>query len=190
MDDREANRRGWLLPTAAALLVAAAIGLWMRTGRITGNEPSRSSLSGGAGDWAIDKPAVTPPPAGPAINSDMEYSTTALTAALEPYRRDNFADAAISLEGFVATHPQSADGWFYLGASRLLSGDAARARAAFDKALVLSAAEQHPELEWLAATAEARTGAIEPARARLEALCASPNPVQVRACAAKESLKR
>jgi hypothetical protein len=59
-----------------------------------------------------------------------------------------------------------------------------------DKARVLSAAERHPEVEWLAATAEARTGAIEPARVRLVALCAAPSQLQVRACAAKESLKR
>jgi len=104
----------------------------------------------------------------------------------------------MSLEGFVATHPESPGGWFYLGASRLLSGDGMRARSALDKARVLSRVHGWPvpvgdhtlELDWLAATAEARTGAIESARTKLQALCATPNPLQVRACAAEESLKR
>src|SRR4029453_18391514 len=142
-------------------------------------------LAGGAGDWAIDRPAIITPDSG----STASLDSGALTAALASYGREDYASATALLEGFVATHPESPDGWFYLGASRLLSGDAARARPAFDKAIVLSAGERHPELEWLAATAEARTGAIEPAHARLEALCAAPGPLQVRACAAKESLR-
>ena len=133
----------------------------------------------------MDAPSIVTPASG-----SSSADAGALTAALAPYGREDYASATASLEGFVATHPDSPDGWFYLGASRVLSGDAARARPAFDKARVLSAAERHPELEWLAATAEARTGAIAPARARLEALCAAPSQLQVRACAAKESLKR
>jgi cytochrome c-type biogenesis protein CcmH/NrfG len=187
MRERETKRGGWVVLAAVALLAAIGIGVWQRAGHIPGlsaGQPAAgSALAGGAGDWAIDRPAIVTPASGHA-----SVDAGALTAALAPYGREDYASATASLEGFVATHPESPDGWFYLGASRLLSGDAARARPAFDKARVLSAAER-PELEWLSATAEARTGAIESARARLEALCALPGPLQVRACAAKESLR-
>ena len=163
-----------------ALLAAVGVAVWLRVGhRSEGPHASKIAQSGRAGDWAIDKPAVLRSPQG----------EDALTAALVPYDGEDFASATASLEGFVATHPESPDGWFYLGASRLMSGDASRARSAFDKARVLSAGERHPELEWLAATAEARTGAIDRARPRLDALCAAPSQLQVRACAAKESLR-
>jgi len=188
MREREEKVGGWLVPAAVAVLAAIGVGVWLRSGHMPGlsaGNPADSALAGGAGDWAIDRPAIVPPASG-----NVSVDAGALAAALAPYGREDFANATASLEGFVATHPDSPDGWFYLGASRLLSGDAARARPAFDKARVLSAAERHPELEWLAATAEARTGAIEPARARLEALCAAPSPLQVRACAAKESLRQ
>jgi TolA-binding protein len=188
MREREKSGGGWLVPAALALLAAIGIGVWLRAGHIpglsAGHPVADSAPAGEAGDWAIDRPAIVTPAGNASVDAG------ALTAALAPYSRDDYASATASLEGFVATHPESPDGWFYLGASRLLSGDAARARLAFDKARVLSAAERHPELEWLSATAEARTGAIEPARARLQALCAAPSPLQVRACAAKESLKR
>jgi hypothetical protein len=193
----------WVLPVVAAALAAVGLAVWLRVARLHGFDsgaPGTSSASANsAGDWPVEKPAVVPPSPGPAVNSDGEYENAALTAALEPYRRDDFASAAMSLEGFVATHQGSADGWFYLGASRLLSGDAARARPAFDRARVLnpvlriwyvSRGERHPELEWLAATAEARTGAIASARSKLEALCAVSSQLQARACAAKESLAR
>ena len=189
MREREEKGGGWLGPAAVAVLAAIGIGVWLRAGHAprpsAGQPATTSALVGGAGDWAIDRPAVVTPASG---NASVDGG--ALTAALAPYAREDYANATASLEGFVATHPDSPDGWFYLGASRLLSGDAAGARPALDKARVLSAAERHPELEWLAATAEARTGAIEPARVRLVALCAAPSQLQVRACAAKESLKR
>jgi len=191
----------WVLPALAAALAAVGLAVWLRVGRLHGLDSGATgtpAVTNSAGDWPVEKPPAVPVPAGPAPSSDDEYGTAALVAALEPYRRDDFAGAAMSLEGFVATHPESPDGWFYLGASRLLSGDAVRARSALDKARVLSRVHGWPapggnhtlELDWLGATVEARTGAIEPARARLAALCAAPNALQVRACAAKESLKR
>ena len=191
----------WVLPALAAALAAVGLALWLRVARLHGLDSvatGTSAVTNSDGDWPVDKPPAVPVPAGPAPSSDDEYATAALVAALEPYRRDDFAGAAMSLEGFVATRPESPDGWFYLGASRLMSGDAMRARSALDKARVLSRVHGWPapvgdhtlELDWLAATAEARTGAIESARTKLQALCATPNALQVRACAAKESLKR
>lgn len=181
MSEPEAGSRKWMGAAGVALLAAVGVAVWLRAGHMSVRQAAgESALPGGAGDWAIDKPAVLRSPQG----------EDALTAALVPYDREDFAGATASLEGFVATHPESPDGWFYLGASRLISGDASRARSAFDKARVLSAGERHPELEWLAATAEARTGAVDRARSRLESLCAAPSQLQVRACAAKESLAR
>ena len=178
----------WVLPLAG-VVVALGLGLWLRASRlpVTGGSHARPVES--PGDWPVDTPPVLLPPATPIVAHGSDPSgATALFAALEPYRRDDFAMSATTLEGFIAAYPASPDGWFYLGASRLLSGDAARARQAFEKARALEAGERHPELDWLSATAEARTGAIASAQARLARLCAVPGPVQVRACAAKESL--
>jgi hypothetical protein len=185
----------WVLPALAAALAAVGLALWLRVARLHGldSRAAGSAVANSAGDWPVEKPPVpetVPPTVGTLPSSTDGYAQAALVAALEPYRRDDFAGAAMSLEGFVATHSESAEGWYYLGASRLLSGDPRRARAAFDRAYALNARVGHPELQWLAATAEARTGAIESARTKLQALCATPNQLQVRACAAEESLKR
>ncbi len=111
-------------------------------------------------------------------------AAAALTTALEPYRKGDYTAAATSLAAFTATHPDSADGWFYLGASRLLTDADADARTALEKAASLGAGASHPELEWLRATAEARTGATDSAKTRLTALCDASGPLKDRACEA------
>jgi hypothetical protein len=94
----------------------------------------------------------------------------------------------MSLAAFTATHPDSADGWFYLGASRLLTDADTDARTALERAASLGAGASHPELEWLRATAEARTGATDSAKTRLTALCDASGALKDRACEALRSI--
>jgi tetratricopeptide (TPR) repeat protein len=55
--------------------------------------------------------------------------------AMTAYNGGDYVAAADLFEQFLASSPQSADGAYYLGESRLRSGDAARAQAAFTQAI-------------------------------------------------------
>ena len=60
---------------------------------------------------------------------------------------------------------------------------------ALEKAASLGAGASHPELEWLRATAEARTGATDSAKSRLTALCSASGSLKSRACDALKTLR-
>ncbi len=138
--------------------------------------------------WAIEPPALVLPAATVLVMRGSDPTGAALTKALEPYRKKDYTAAATRLAAFTAAHPIAADGWFYLGASRLLIDADADARTALEKAASLGAGEAHPEMEWLRATAEARTGATDSAKSRLTALCQATGPLKDRACAALRSV--
>ncbi len=91
-------------------------------------------------------------------------------------------EAAAALDGVIRRHADIAEGWFYLGASRLLAGDAAGALAPLDRArqsTVLAA-----EARWLGVVALERAGRGPEADAALIAMCASDDPDnRERACA-------
>ncbi len=106
-----------------------------------------------------------------------------------PYRTDDYVAAERLLERVVAEHPASADAWFYLGSTRLLDGDPAGAREALDRARTLGVADRADEVEWLLATAEARIGRLDEARARLTTLCDSSSAFKTPACEAKATLR-
>ena len=65
MREREEKGGGWLGPAAVAVLAAIGIGVWLRAGHAprpsAGQPATTSALVGGAGDWAIDRPAVVTP---------------------------------------------------------------------------------------------------------------------------------
>ena len=91
MREREEKGGGWLGPAAVAVLAAIGIGVWLRAGHVpglsAGHPAPDSALVGGAGDWAIDRPAVV----APAVSASVDGG--ALTAALAPYGREDYADA-------------------------------------------------------------------------------------------------
>ena len=66
---------------------------------------------------------------------------------------------------------------------------AAGAREALDRARALGVADRADEVEWLLATAEARIGRLDEARARLTALCDSSGAFKTPACEAKATLR-
>ena len=171
-------RGRWAVLVAAVVLAAIGLSAWWRVH--------------GPQDMVVDRVETsTAAPAAPVVvMRGSDPAAAALATALEPYRKGDYAAAATSLAAFAATHPDSADGWFYLGASRLLTDADAEARTALEKAASLGAGASHPELEWLRATADARTGATESAKTRLTALCDASGPLREHACEALRMVHR
>ena len=113
---------------------------------------------------------------------------SSLMNAVAPYRAGDYAEASRRLDAFTRAHPKVSDGWFYLGASRLLSGEPQSARPAFAEAARLTPGARRDETAWLDATAAARSGAIVDAKKTLSALCDQPGPFKARACDALNTL--
>jgi hypothetical protein len=187
-------RGRWLVLAAAVMLAAIGLSAWWRlhgpqvavsyrVGTSTA-APAAPGAAAPAPRWAVEPPALVLPAATVLVMRGSDPAAGALTTALEPYQKRDYTGAATSLAAFSVAHPDSADGWFYLGASRLLTAADADARTALDKAASLGAGASHPELEWLRATADARTGATDSAKTRLTALCDASGPLKDRACAA------
>ncbi len=195
--------RGWYGLALAATLVLAVAGAvrWSGRGAVPAT-PDPVGVPAPATDWSAPvTPASAPPRAwaalltAPAITLpaslaiEMRGAPTnaggfmsAFGAAIGPYREGRYAQAAAALDGVVRRHPDIAEGWFYLGASRLLAGDAAGAVAPLERArqsTVLAA-----EARWLGAVALERAGRGPDADAALIAMCASDADNRARACAA------
>jgi hypothetical protein len=192
-----ASVRGrWAVLVAAAVLAAIGLSAWWQLHGPPGivrdgeelayieSETTAPAAQVPAARWAVEPPALVLPAATVLVMRGSDPTATALTTALEPYRKRDYTAAATSLAALTAAHPDSTDGWFYLGASQLLIDADADARTALEKAASLGAGASHPELEWLRATADARMGATDSAKTRLTALCHASGPLKDRACAA------
>lgn len=112
-----------------------------------------------------------------------------LAAALEPYRADDYAEAARRLESLSRKYPDAAEPLFYAGVSQLfLNQNDAAIR-------LLEAARQHPgdtlrdDIAWYLAVAFDRAGRTADARREAEALCMDPGEYKERACAAANAIK-
>jgi len=192
-------RGRWAVLVAAMVLAAIGLSAWWRVHAPQVAVAYRVGTSAAAPvapiapvpapRWAVAPPALVLPAATVLVMRGSDPKSAALTTALEPYRKSDYMAAATSLAAFTAAHPDSADGWFYLGASQLMIDADADARTAIEKAASLGAHASHPELEWLRATAEARTGATDSAKRRLSALCEANGPLKGRACEALRSLR-
>ncbi len=191
-------RFDWLLPLAAALIAGLGLATWLRGppprgGGVPRNAPSASNApapSAPRGVWQIEKPAIELPlSAAIVMRGEQQVEELDFTVALEPYRRDDFQRAVVRLAEFVRRAPNSGEGWFYLGASRLLAGDPRGARAALETARIRIAPARRDELNWLLATAEARSGEVATAMKRLDALCGGTSALRDRACSAVSTLR-
>ena len=194
-----AGGAGWrapLLAMAAVVVAAVALGVVYRnqpatSGAVARVEPSGAAipLAPQAGTWPVSKPALLLPLATAlVVRGEAEEAARALGAALAPYRTDDYVAAERLLAAVVQKYPASADAWFYLGSTRLLDGDAAGARDALAEARARGVGDRDEEAAWLLATAEARLGDLDQARARLTALCDGEGDFKTAACNAKVSL--
>jgi len=194
-----ASVRGrWAVLVAAVVLAGIGLSAWWRVhapqaavaGRVATSAaaPAAPLAPKPAPRWAVEPPALVLPAATVLVMRGSDPAAAPLATALEPYRKGDYTAAATSLAALTAAHPDSTDGWFYLGASQLLIDADADARTALEKAASLGAGASHPELEWLRATADARMGATDSAKTRLTALCHASGPLKDRACAALRSI--
>ncbi len=150
--------------------------------------PSAPDVAAGPRSWAALSvaPAITLPASFALVvrgaSAPADAFMTAFGAALVPYREGRYSDAAAALDGVTRRHPDVAEGWFYLGASRLLAGDAVAALAPLERARASTVVAA--EARWLEAIALERAGRGADADAALTAMCASDAGNRARACAA------
>jgi hypothetical protein len=199
--------RGWYGLALAATLVFAVAGAvrWSGRGAVPATDDPMGVPAPATNSVAVSSAPVTPASAPPrawaalltapaitlpaALALEMRGAPTsaggfmpAFGAAIGPYREGRYEQAAAALDGVTRRYPDIAEGWFYLGASRLLAGDAAGAVAPLERArdsTVLAA-----EARWLGAVALERAGRGPDADAALTAMCASDPDNRARACAA------
>jgi hypothetical protein len=192
-DAGSAHRFTWGLAAAAAVVVAVGV-LLVRTPERT---PALSPLvvSPPPRPRAEWRPDVAKPPvrltAANALSFRRSGSSdaflTAFAAAIEPYRRDDFAAVAQRLEAVRRDYPRAAEPAFYQGVSLLLAGLPERAVEA------LEAARQEEtfadDATWYLAIAYARSARTEEARTALAALCGQGGAHDQAACAGLRALE-
>jgi tetratricopeptide (TPR) repeat protein len=107
-----------------------------------------------------------------------------LGRALEPYRAGDFAEAARRLTALLDRQPQNPAVLFYLGVSDLFLGADAQAVTALEQAesFVRDDVDLARETAWYLALAYQRTGQIQRATAKLDALCRGGSTRAARAC--------
>jgi TolA-binding protein len=112
----------------------------------------------------------------------------AFGAAIGPYRDGRYAEAASGLEAVARRFPDIPEAGFYLGVSRLLSGDA---RGALEPLARAREAETLGDAaRWYRAAASEQAGDSVSAVAALGELCGRPGDFKARACAALEPTRR
>ncbi len=189
------------LPFAATLAVAALAGTLYMQG-----EPAPTPLPREVPPSASSaRPAASQPPVGPPLEK-AEVTLSAeralplrgtgtdtflqdFGAAIQFYRKDDYAHAAESLAALASRHPEAPEARFYLGVSLLFLGRSAEAAEALERAAALASGSQRDDAEWYLALALIRADQPAKARARFESLCARPGSRKEAACAAVGSLR-
>ena len=194
-------RRWWPGMAAAAALIAVALGfslLWQSRSVPPAQTAARAShdinLPNDPSVFVLDK-APTRIQGATALlwrGSPAGAEKEAFAAALEPYRVDDFAEAARRLRRFVERYPKSATGSFHLGVSELFLNRDAEAVVTLDRAARLAKGEPDlaGDVAWYLAYAYHRTGQSDLAARTLEPLCQSASPRASQACAGLKELSR
>ncbi len=187
-------RGRWWLP-AAAVVALVTIGSLVWQSRIIAPEIARDvEKPDAASVFQLEKPGIHARAGTDLVWRGSPDSEAAqdLTRALEPYRTDDFAEAARRLRALVGRHPQSASGHFYLGVSELFLAADANAVTALENAerLAKDDADLAGETAWYLALAYRRTGQHERAATRLRALCRGRTPRSDQACGGLDELSR
>ncbi len=208
--------RPWIwygLAAAAAMAIAVGGTLWTTRDRgvdaapdgnatravakaeSSASAPAAAAVAPAAGPrrWAAlpVAPAVTLPAALALVVRGASQESQAFLAAfgpaITPYREGRYPEAAAALAGVTGAFPDVPEGWFYLGVSHLLSGDAAAAVAPLQRATTSSVVGG--DASWLHAVALERAGRVDEATTALRALCAGTGPGRQRACDAEATGK-
>jgi TolA-binding protein len=108
--------------------------------------------------------------------------------AFAAYRAGRYAEAAEAFASLSASYPASPEAAFYLGVSRLLTGDAPGATSALAAARRLNDPTFRDDVAWYLAAAEERGGDVGAARHELAALCQGQSAFAAPACDAAAKL--
>lgn len=194
-------RSWWPAVATAAAMVTVALGFALL--RQSGSVPPAPTPSQAARDitlpreasvFVLEKAPVRDQGAAELLwrGSPAGAEKEAFAAALEPYRVDDFAEAARRLRRFVERYPKSATGSFHLGVSELFLNRDAEAVVALDRAARLAKGESDlaGDVAWYLAYAYHRTGQSDLAARTLEPLCQSASPRASQACAGLKELSR
>ena len=192
----------WRMLAAAAVVLTIGLGAWWAirsrgeiNGERAGGEPPSASATpviaapaAQLPSWASlssSAPDVRLPPdlvlTMRGADGEQDGFLKAFGAAIAPYRAGQFAEAAVALAPVVEKYSAVSEAWFYLGAARLYSGQAAEAIEPLRRAQ--SSGVVADEARWLHAVALQHAARDTAARAALQALCSAPGPYQERACA-------
>lgn len=107
-----------------------------------------------------------------------------LATALEPYRRDDFAEAARRLAALSASYPRATRVALYLGVSLLFLDRKDEALGPLGAAVSSQDAAVSNDARWYLAVAHARAGRVDRAEQALAPLCAAGMPRALDACRA------
>lgn len=197
--------RGWRFPAAAvaAVLLLVAI-LAPRHTRHTSMAPKEIARQTAppeprperpdTGALALVKPAVKLPAfAALTYRGDTggaKNYLADLAAALEPYRRDDFAEAARRLALLAQRYPNAAEAPYYEGVSQLFLNQTQAAVASLQAARRHASDTLADDIAWYLGLALYRTARTPDARREFEALCAGAGEYKARACAAAQTIQR
>jgi hypothetical protein len=112
-----------------------------------------------------------------------------LAAALKPYRKDNYAEAARMLATLSFKYPDAAEPAFYAGVSRLFLNQNEAAIESLQSARHHAGETLRDDISWYLALAFNRVGETSDAHREAEALCLRAGEYKDRACAAADQLK-
>lgn len=142
----------------------------------------------------LQKAAIKIPAAAVLIyrsdRKDSQAFLKDLAAALEPYRRDDYAEAARDLAPLAGKYPNAAEPAFYLGVSQLFLNQNEAAIASLQMARRRGGETLRDDASWYLALALERAGKPEDARREVEALCSRAGQYKDQACAAVPELRK
>ena len=184
---RASSRAPWLLPLAAALVLAVLTPFLLRERvRRPPDHPPTQSPPVPAFVLPLEKLDRRTPP-GVVVRGEDAFESE-LGAALVPYEAGDLEAAAARLEALARRHPDAASPRLYLGVVDLLRGRPGEAARSLEGAEPLARTFWGPSVRWYLAVARERSGGD--AQAPLRALCAVEGEYRARACAALDALAR
>jgi hypothetical protein len=114
---------------------------------------------------------------------------TDLAAALEPYRKDHYLDAAHALAALSRKYPDAAEPAYYEGVCQLFLNQNEAAIESLESARRYASKTLSDDVSWYLAVGFEQAGRPVDARREAEALCMRAGEYQARACAAADQLK-
>jgi hypothetical protein len=185
--------RTWLpvAAAAAASLLLAVNLLQILPSSVAPPRPRMASVASPAYDLraiaAVEKPPLRLPLEGLLLwrgsgQSSPPASTREIAAALAPYKKGDFREAANRLAPLASRYPEIFEVAFYRGVSLLLTGRPEDAVAPLAQARTLGDPAQREEASWYLSLAHLRAGTVGQARPHLEQLCSGGAPHSASAC--------